>query len=110
MPRMRGKLGLYLALTGVRLRGRDCLEAGIATHFVDSQLVSAVTFSECQSVCICALPICIFHIYFQLKDLESELLAIEPSDVNKTSIDNVLTKFQKKACFFFFFFFKRLCL
>ena len=27
-----GELGTYLALTGQRLKGSDCLHAGIATH------------------------------------------------------------------------------
>jgi len=36
LPRLGGKLGLYLALTGHRLKGVDCLKAGIATHFCES--------------------------------------------------------------------------
>ena len=36
LPRLPGALGLYLALTGVRLKATDCLYAGVATHFVDS--------------------------------------------------------------------------
>jgi len=34
LPRLPGKLGLYLALTGFRLKGRDALHSGIATHYV----------------------------------------------------------------------------
>ncbi|NXC38520.1 HIBCH protein, partial [Penelope pileata] len=37
LPRLPGKIGYYLALTGFRLKGRDVLKAGIATHFVESQ-------------------------------------------------------------------------
>lgn len=36
LPRLSGKLGFYLALTGYRLRGADVLLAGIATHYVES--------------------------------------------------------------------------
>lgn len=36
LSRLGGKLGLYLALTGHRLKGADCLKAGIATHFCES--------------------------------------------------------------------------
>ena len=36
LSRLGGKLGLYLALTGHRLKGVDCLKAGIATHFCKS--------------------------------------------------------------------------
>lgn len=37
LPRLGGKLGLYLGLTGYRLKGYDVLKAGIATHYVDSK-------------------------------------------------------------------------
>ncbi|ERL84686.1 hypothetical protein D910_02113 [Dendroctonus ponderosae] len=33
---LAGRLGWYLALTGVRLKGVDVLKAGVATHFTDS--------------------------------------------------------------------------
>ncbi len=36
LPRLEGRLGIWLALTGARLKGRDVLAAGIATHFVAS--------------------------------------------------------------------------
>lgn len=39
LPRLKGKLGVYLALTGHRLKGRDVLRAGFATHMVDSKKV-----------------------------------------------------------------------
>ncbi|XP_073329813.1 3-hydroxyisobutyryl-CoA hydrolase, mitochondrial [Pagrus major] len=39
LPRLRGKLGLFLALTGFRLRGRDVQRAGVATHFVESKKI-----------------------------------------------------------------------
>lgn len=34
LPRCPGELGMYLALTGARLKTADCLYAGVATHFV----------------------------------------------------------------------------
>lgn len=39
LPRLRGRLGLFLALTGFRLKGRDVQRAGVATHFVESEKV-----------------------------------------------------------------------
>lgn len=36
LPRLGGQLGVFLALTGFRLKGRDIYKAGIATHMVDS--------------------------------------------------------------------------
>ncbi|XP_014472873.1 PREDICTED: 3-hydroxyisobutyryl-CoA hydrolase, mitochondrial [Dinoponera quadriceps] len=37
LPRLKGKLGLFLGLTGHRLKGVDVLLAGIATHYVPSE-------------------------------------------------------------------------
>lgn len=34
LPRLPGELGVYLGLTGTRLKGGDLLAAGVATHFV----------------------------------------------------------------------------
>ena len=34
LSRLAGRLGAYMALTGARLDGSDCLWAGLATHFV----------------------------------------------------------------------------
>uniref|UniRef100_A0A1B6E8Y3 3-hydroxyisobutyryl-CoA hydrolase, mitochondrial n=2 Tax=Clastoptera arizonana TaxID=38151 RepID=A0A1B6E8Y3_9HEMI len=39
LPRLEGKLGLYLALTGQRLKGRDVVKVGVGTHFIESQNV-----------------------------------------------------------------------
>ncbi|KAL5020713.1 hypothetical protein ScPMuIL_002202, partial [Solemya velum] len=39
LPRLPGKLGIYLALTGFRLKGRDVHKAGVATHFVQSNKI-----------------------------------------------------------------------
>ncbi|XP_024053524.2 3-hydroxyisobutyryl-CoA hydrolase, mitochondrial isoform X1 [Terrapene carolina triunguis] len=42
LPRLPGKIGYYLALTGFRLKGRDLQKAGIATHFVESEKLPAL--------------------------------------------------------------------
>ncbi|XP_066542789.1 3-hydroxyisobutyryl-CoA hydrolase, mitochondrial [Hoplias malabaricus] len=42
LPRLQGKLGLFLALTGFRLKGRDVQKAGVATHFVQSEKIVAL--------------------------------------------------------------------
>lgn len=42
LPRLDGKLGLYLGLTGFRLKGKDVLKAGIATHYVESKNLDAL--------------------------------------------------------------------
>ena len=40
LPRLQGKLGMFLALTGFRLKGRDVQRVGVASHFVESQKVT----------------------------------------------------------------------
>ncbi|KAH8347019.1 hypothetical protein KR059_004112 [Drosophila kikkawai] len=40
LPRLQGKLGLYLGLTGYRLRGGDVFYSGIATHYCESSKIS----------------------------------------------------------------------
>lgn len=42
LPRLEGKLGLYLGLTGFRLKGRDVHKAGVATHYVESKNLPAL--------------------------------------------------------------------
>lgn len=65
LPKLPGKLGLYLALTGRRLRGLDMVKAEIGTHFVPSS---------------------------NLADLENDLLRLENSDVAR--ISHLLAKYQ----------------
>ena len=36
LPRLSTHLGMFLALTGYRLKGRDVYKAGVATRMVDS--------------------------------------------------------------------------
>ncbi len=37
LPRCPGEIGMYLALTGARLKAADCVYAGVATHYVPSE-------------------------------------------------------------------------
>lgn len=38
-PTSIGNLGMFMALTGHRLKGEDCLHSGIATHGCKSELL-----------------------------------------------------------------------
>ncbi|XP_055967735.1 3-hydroxyisobutyryl-CoA hydrolase, mitochondrial [Sorex fumeus] len=68
LPRLQGKLGYFLALTGFRLKGRDVLKAGIATHFVDFE---------------------------KLGMLEEDLLALKSP--SKENIAGILETYHKKS-------------
>ena len=43
LPRLRGHLGAYLGLTGLRLSGADAVHAGLATHFVPRATLPALS-------------------------------------------------------------------
>ena len=42
LSRLPGQVGKYLALTGARLDGADCVALGLATHFVETDEVEAL--------------------------------------------------------------------
>ncbi|XP_053216326.1 3-hydroxyisobutyryl-CoA hydrolase, mitochondrial isoform X4 [Podarcis raffonei] len=42
LPRLSGKLGYFLAMTGFRLKGKDVHKAGIATHFIEAEKMAAL--------------------------------------------------------------------
>lgn len=42
LPRLPGKVGIWLALTGARLTGADSVHAGLATHFVPRESLPAL--------------------------------------------------------------------
>ena len=41
LPRLPGKIGAFLALTGARLDGAECHWAGLATHYAEADTLSA---------------------------------------------------------------------
>ena len=42
LPRLRGAVGLYMALVGARLTGTDAVFAGLATHYTDRASLAAL--------------------------------------------------------------------
>ena len=42
LPKLPGAIGTWLALTGTRLRGADCVAAGLATHYVPQSALPAL--------------------------------------------------------------------
>ena len=53
LPRLGGKLGLFLALTGFRLKGRDVQKAGVATHFVQANKVNLCSHTHLRKPKVC---------------------------------------------------------
>ncbi|XP_055830993.1 3-hydroxyisobutyryl-CoA hydrolase-like protein 5 [Solanum dulcamara] len=66
LSRLPGRLGEYLGLTGARLKGKEVVSAGLATHFVPSQ---------------------------KLAELEKRLLSLNTGDENV--IKSVIKEFSK---------------
>jgi enoyl-CoA hydratase len=49
LSRLTGRLGPYLALTGARLDGADCLWAGLATHYLPHSALAEAKAALCAS-------------------------------------------------------------
>lgn len=65
LPRMPGNLGIFLGLTGFRLKGRDVLKAGVATHYIESSKLEEL---ECDLV-VCKNSSDIDKILFEYSSL-----------------------------------------
>ncbi|HEX5005925.1 MAG TPA: enoyl-CoA hydratase/isomerase family protein [Hyphomonadaceae bacterium] len=48
LPRLGPPLGMWLALTGERLKGADVCAAGVATHYVESKVLDVVKNAVCE--------------------------------------------------------------
>ena len=62
LPRCPGRLGLYLALTGARLKAADLLHAGIATHHVPAARLAALSTALDEAVEPVAATLARFHV------------------------------------------------
>ncbi|KAK4882991.1 hypothetical protein RN001_006310 [Aquatica leii] len=83
LPRLQGKLGTYLALTGHRLTGSDIYKAGIATHYCESQSIKELEELLVQ---------CSNH-----DDIKNVLNKFNKNDGKPFSLDSILPKINK--CF-----------
>jgi 3-hydroxyisobutyryl-CoA hydrolase len=66
LPRLKDNIGIFLVLTGNRLKGKDVKLTGIATHYLDST---------------------------KLANLERELF--DSTELNAQQVDNILSKFNE---------------
>lgn len=70
LPRLPGRIGMYMALTGARLKLADALYAGVADHFVPRE---------------------------RLDDLAAALGALAPEAVDAAAVDGVIANFAEPA-------------
>ncbi len=110
LPRLPGKAGLWLALTGARIKGADCCALGIATHYTPSDRVEAFKAALLAHPASVAAALAAFvedpgHApitahqadidrLFGEGDVEAILanLAVEPGDWAKAQLDTLATK------------------
>ena len=78
LSRLRGRLGQYLALTGARLDGSECVWAGLATHYLASE-----NLAEAKAR-IAAEPDAIPTILRELSNVPPEAgIAVHASDIER---------------------------
>ncbi|MCG8360201.1 MAG: enoyl-CoA hydratase/isomerase family protein [Kiloniellales bacterium] len=70
LPRLPGALGMYLGLTGARLKAADCLYTGLATHYLEREA---------------------------LDDLQRALVSLEWSEIGEAVAERVLGLFRSNA-------------
>lgn len=81
LPRLRGKLGWYLALTGERLKGCDNFWAGIATHYTESKNLKSLE----EALLKCGNE----------EDIKKTLATFSTPDTNELSLTPFLEKIDK---------------
>ena len=91
LPRLANNLGMFLALTGYRLKGADVYHAGIATHYVTSDKVKLSILFVFRAV---AKKISMAR-KFQMDDLEKALHQMHVDDLTEPKINHLLHEFQK---------------
>uniref|UniRef100_A0A0K0FBY6 3-hydroxyisobutyryl-CoA hydrolase, mitochondrial n=1 Tax=Strongyloides venezuelensis TaxID=75913 RepID=A0A0K0FBY6_STRVS len=69
LSRLSHNLGMYLALTGYRLKGLDVFFSGMATHYIESK---------------------------DIDNVEKELLNLKDEECNDSTVDKVLKEFMPK--------------
>lgn len=92
LPRLPGKVGLYLGLTGARLKAADCYALGIATHFIPSarrdELVKALGEQEHHEMTVDQLQTAVTVIL----DMFHEDPGPAPTDLHREQIDHLFNK------------------
>jgi enoyl-CoA hydratase/carnithine racemase len=102
LPRLKGGIGNYIALTGARLYANDLLYAGLATHYVPSkymkELVNSIvqnygkSADECEQDCAAARVLMRYH---EELDVDESFLArhrvqIDEAFHEKTCVEDIV--------------------
>jgi enoyl-CoA hydratase len=92
LPRLPGATGMYLALTGARLGPADALAVGVATHYVESERLGALSqaLSEARDDAEVAVVLSGFHQEPGLAPLAERRAAIDRC-FGRDSLAEVLT-------------------
>jgi 3-hydroxyisobutyryl-CoA hydrolase len=95
LPRLDGEIGTHLALTSERLHGVQAFYAGIATHYIDSSVLTALTtrLSELQFRDYASLPDRLKLVNDTLSEFTSGLPS--PNDFPEAQHGNVTGNLRK---------------
>jgi enoyl-CoA hydratase/carnithine racemase len=101
LSRLPGGIGMYLGLTGARLKGSEAVSAGIATHYVQSHLLpglrSRLAAANTASAGAVSRAIGEFASSEPLQPvphlgLIDEFFTAKPSDRGKTNVETILAR------------------
>jgi enoyl-CoA hydratase len=87
LPRCPGAIGIYLGLTGQRLRAADCLYAGIGTHFVPSDRLEDLEARMREAVREADTPEKVFQAITDTLDVFHEDDDVIPLEAQHAAID-----------------------
>jgi 3-hydroxyisobutyryl-CoA hydrolase len=90
LPRLPGELGMYLALTGARLKGVDVLKAGVATHYIPAAKLPQVE-DEISKVRDSPADIYIDKLLTKFNDIPTDLPKSE-IETHRDTIDRIFGK------------------
>eukprot|EP00358_Blepharisma_japonicum_P002657 CAMPEP_0202949758 /NCGR_PEP_ID=MMETSP1395-20130829/16589_1 /ASSEMBLY_ACC=CAM_ASM_000871 /TAXON_ID=5961 /ORGANISM="Blepharisma japonicum, Strain Stock R1072" /LENGTH=291 /DNA_ID=CAMNT_0049653061 /DNA_START=236 /DNA_END=1108 /DNA_ORIENTATION=- len=99
LPRLQGSLGYYLGITGSRLTGYQLVQAGIATHFVSKDKISALRDALIRDINANTKPDDIIQIVNSFSDKPqepfTELEEIEKHFSGATSVEHIYKKLEE---------------
>uniref|UniRef100_A0A1B0DR99 3-hydroxyisobutyryl-CoA hydrolase, mitochondrial n=1 Tax=Phlebotomus papatasi TaxID=29031 RepID=A0A1B0DR99_PHLPP len=97
LPRLSGKLGMFLGLTGFRLKGRDVEKSGVATHYCESSKVPELEEALCK--CSSDQEVADTLAKFCPKDSSEFILAKHMGKINEcfsgATVEEILERLRK---------------
>lgn len=97
LPRLPGEIGMWLALTGARLKAADCIAAGIATHHVPSHALMAARAQISAAAEAVKTETALKKMLGELNEAPGDLIALKPE--HRERIDRLFAGESVEAVF-----------